>query len=535
MKYWHLAFYFAVLTTVLFTSCAKRGYITGGLKDTLPPVILSTSPENFSTHFEAKTIKINFDEYVKLDKVNQNLIISPPMNTTPEITPMGFASKSITIKIYDTLRKNTTYSLNFGQSIKDNNEGNPYTGYSYVFSTGSYIDSLKLTGQIQDAYSKTTDAFVSVMLYDAQTFTDSTIYKEKPLYVTNTLDSLRSFSINNIREGNYYLIALKDKNNNYTFDPKTEKIAFLPQKIKVPSDSIYQLSLFQEKKSPQATRPTMVSTNKWLAPYEGDYRKLKIDVLGNNQPLKVAFSKIEEKDSLYIYTPKKSYDSLEFRFKEGNYEKSFVVKPRKVKATDSLQISLSKTGNIHFTDTLAIQTTTPIQKIDAGRFTLSSKESTSIPFDFRLDSVQLKTRIEFDKKENQSYTLKILPGGITDMYGSTNDTLKYNFATTAYKDYGNLTLQLTGSEKDASLLVQLLDEKEHLFTQVLFSEDAPLVFKNLPPAKYFVRIIYDENKNGKWDTGNYIMKIQPEKVYYFPTPIDVRANWELNESLELSD
>lgn len=535
MKYWHYAFYIVVITTLLFTSCAKRGYITGGPKDTLAPVILSTLPENFSTHFNANTIKINFDEYVKLDKVNQNLIISPPMNTAPEIIPMGFASKAITIKIYDTLLPNTTYSFNFGQSIKDNNEGNPYTGYKYVFSTGTYIDSLKLSGNIQDAYSKKNDNFVNVMLFNAENFNDSTIYKEKPMYVTNTLDSLTSFSIENIKEGRYYLVALKDKNNNYKFDPKGEKIGFLPQEIHIPTDSLYDLVLFKEEKRVNVTRPFMIATNKWLVPYEGDYKNLKMEVMGNNQPIKTVFSKVENKDSLYVYTPNATYDSLQFHFKKDAYGKSFTVKTRKLKQTDSLNISMNKSGKIHFSDTLMIVTSTPVQKIDASRIMLTAKDSSVVPFKLVVDTVHLKTKLLFDKTENQSYTLQLLPAAVTDFYSKENDTLQYKFTTGAYTDYGNLTLSFSNPQNSYPLRIELLNDKEDIFTSVILMENQPIPFKHLPPDKYFVRVIFDENKNGIWDTGNYLEKRQPEKVYYFPTPIDVRANWELNENLVISD
>src|SRR5690606_26565587 len=172
---------------LLLPSCAKRGFITGGAKDTIPPKIMNSSPENFTTNFSGKEIKIVFDELIKVKDINKQLIISPPMDKRPIIIPQGSASKYISIKIQDTLQPNTTYSFNFGQSITDNNEGNPYSQYRYVFSTGNYIDSLQIVGKIKDAFEQKTEKFVSVQLYDATTFSDSTIYKETPLYIANTL------------------------------------------------------------------------------------------------------------------------------------------------------------------------------------------------------------------------------------------------------------------------------------------------------------------------------------------------------------
>lgn len=221
------------------TGCAKRGTITGGAKDTIPPSITSSYPKNYSTNFNGTEIKINFNELIKVKDINKQLIISPPLKNRPIIVPQGSASKYISVKISDTLQPNTTYSFNFGQSITDNNEGNPYSQYKYVFSTGNYIDSLTIVGSIKDAYEQKPDNFVSVQIYDAEKFTDSTVYKDQPLYVTNTLDSLKIFALENLKQGSYYIIALKDKNNNYKFDPKSDKIGFLKDKITLPTDTLY--------------------------------------------------------------------------------------------------------------------------------------------------------------------------------------------------------------------------------------------------------------------------------------------------------
>ena len=195
--------YITVLFIVasFFTSCAKRGTITGGPKDTIAPKIVGSFPENFSTNFKGNEIKINFNELIKVKDITKQLIISPPMKKQPVIVPQGSASKFISIKILDTLQENTTYSFNFGQSISDNNENNPYSQFKYVFSTGSYIDSLTVVGKIKDAYNQKPDNFVSVLLYDAKTFTDSTVYKETPIHTTNTSDSVKVFSLENLKQG----------------------------------------------------------------------------------------------------------------------------------------------------------------------------------------------------------------------------------------------------------------------------------------------------------------------------------------------
>ena len=163
----------------MIVNCANRGTPSGGEIDKTPPVIVKSIPENYSTNFSAKEIRIYFDEYVKTKNLQQQLIISPPMKSQPEITPLGSASKYINIKIYDTLLPNTTYAFNFGNSIVDNNEENPYPYYRYVFSTGENIDSLTVSGNIMDNLEREADDFVSIMLYEVDsTFTDSIIFNE---------------------------------------------------------------------------------------------------------------------------------------------------------------------------------------------------------------------------------------------------------------------------------------------------------------------------------------------------------------------
>ena len=273
-------FILAISIGLIFINCANRGRPEGGPKDETPPKIVKSIPENYSTHFKGDEIEIYFDEYIKIKDLQKQLIISPPMTTQPNITPLGSASKYITIKIFDTLQPNTTYAFNFGNSITDNNEGNPYPFYRYVFSTGDYIDSLAVKGNIVDALLKQPETFVNVALYEVDsTYTDSIIYKEKPKYITNTLDSLTTFSIENIKAGTYKLIALKDNNGDNKFQQKVDQIAFQEGFIDVPSDGSYTLKLFKENLDFNATRPKLITGEKIAFGYEGSYEDMKIKIL----------------------------------------------------------------------------------------------------------------------------------------------------------------------------------------------------------------------------------------------------------------
>ena len=188
------------LAILLWVACARIGAPTGGAEDKTPPKVLKTLPANESVHFTGNRLRIYFDEYIQLKDIRKQLIISPPMEYFPEITPSGNAAKYIDIRILDTLKPNTTYTLNFGKSIQDNNEGNPLSFYTYTFSTGSSIDSLTLKGSIKDALALKPDNYVNVMLYEKnEKFSDSIVYKQKPMYVVNTLDSLTTFELTHLK------------------------------------------------------------------------------------------------------------------------------------------------------------------------------------------------------------------------------------------------------------------------------------------------------------------------------------------------
>jgi len=200
-----------IALSLFITNCAKRGRPTGGKKDSIPPLLVKATPNHKSINFKATKINIAFDEYIKLKDVNKQLIISPPLKNTPLITPIGTASKFINIKILDTLMENTTYTFNFGNSVVDNNEGNKLEHFKYVVSTGTFIDSLKIEGTISDAFNQKSDENVSVMLYEInEHFTDSIIFKEKPMYVTSTLDST-NFELSNLKAGKYLLVLLNNQ------------------------------------------------------------------------------------------------------------------------------------------------------------------------------------------------------------------------------------------------------------------------------------------------------------------------------------
>lgn len=518
-------------------SCAKRGSITGGLKDTLAPVLVSSFPENYSTNFKGNTITLNFDEYIKLKNTNKQLIISPPFKNEPIITPTS-VSKFIKIEIRDTLLPNTTYSLNFGQAIQDNNEANALNQFKYIFSTGSHIDSLKLNGRIKDSYEKYVDNFVSVMLYEVNDkFKDSVIYKEFPRYITNTLDSMRTFQFENLKEGKYLLVALKDKGTNNKFNPKDDKIGFLKQYITIPTDTVYELELFKEVLPLKAFKPIQASGNRVLLPYEGkqNFKNAKPNIVlkNGNEVLETIVTQFPKKDSLQVWFKPIKVDSLSMEVSKENYNKKFSFKIKALKK-DTLNIKSVQNGLINFRERFTLESETPLVKFDKSKINLVNKDSTAVDFTTEYDEFDQKLYVDFKKEPLEKYNFTFLPGALTDFYEKSNDTLSIKLTTKEFEDYGNLVLNLR-NVKRFPIIVEITNKKGDNVLASEYSEgETKIAFNLLVPEEFTVRIIYDDNKNKVYDTGNFLTKTYSEEVFYYQKGVDVRSNWDVEETIDLS-
>ncbi|MFA9189358.1 Ig-like domain-containing protein [Flavobacterium sp. FBOR7N2.3] len=526
--------YILFLFAVLIFSCAKRGSITGGLKDTIAPSLRTSFPENFNTNFKDKQIKLEFDEIVILKNIRKQLVISPPMKNDPLIIPTT-ASKIITIKMIDTLKPNTTYSFNFGQSITDNNEGNPLNQFKYVFSTGDYIDSLAIGGKVKYAYEKEPESFISVMLYEVNdAYNDSIIYNDPPRYITNTLDSLKTFSLENLKAGKYKLIAIKDLNSNNKFDPKTEKIGFIKDFITIPNDTLYEIELFQENIPFKAFKPTQETGNRLLMGYEGkiaDTNSIpKITLKHNNDILPNIVTKMPKKDSLQIWYKPIKTDSLNVEVTQNNYNKSFVLKTRSNKK-DSLNIS--PISPVSFKDLFGLESSTPLVKFDESKIKLMNADSTDVKFTTKYDVFTQKLFLDFKKEVAEKYTIDILPGAITDFYDQTNDTLNYQISTKELENYGNLKVKLE-NVKSFPVIIELLKSTGDVVVSEYIESDTVINFNLLDPTQFTLRAIYDTNKNKRFDPGSFLENKYAEEVIYFSGEIDVRANWDVEQPFDLS-
>mgnify|MGYP000179596233 FL=1 len=516
-----------------FTDCAKKGRPSGGLRDTIAPVILRSAPENFTTNFKNNEIRITFDEFIKLKDISKELIISPPLKYAPIITPLS-VSKVLKIKILDTLKDNTTYSFNFGNSIQDNNEGNLFPNYKYVFSTGSYIDSLTLKGTAIDALLPVTDFPTTVALYQVdQSYKDSLVFLEKPTYITTTINETNNFELSNLKQGTYQLIALKEQTRNYTFQPKTDKIGFYKDLITIPTDSLFELRLFKEVPDFKPTRPKLESSNRISFGYEGKTDNYQITLLTQMQEdFQYRIIKQPGRDTLnFWFKPKVTEDSLVFVTKNKLQIDTTTVRFREL-YSDSLRLTAINDRLISLGDTLKLKANTPLITINSEKISVVTKDSLAIDFVAQINTKENAAQIVFDKQEEQLYSITLRNGALTDYLSNINDSVVYRQQVKPIADFASLNLTLDNAD-EFPLLIELIDEKFKVVKQTYLEANAPVFFEHITPGKYFIRLIVDQNKNKIWDPGNFLDKLAPERVVYYPSIIELRANWSWSETFTL--
>ena len=529
---------YTILSLAIVSGCAKRGSPTGGPIDSIPPVLVNANPKLNSTNFDSEEIRLTFDEFVKLDKVQDQLIISPPVEKSAyEIKPLTGVTKKVFLKLIDTLDANTTYTINFGNSIKDNNENNPLTFFSYTFSTGETIDSLYVKGNISDAYDMVTDEYVSIHLYRIDsTLNDSIIFNKRPTYISNSLDST-SYTFKNLRQGKYLIVAMKDVDNNYFFDPFYDKIGFIDSVITLPKDSIIDFKLFKEETELIWDKPHFLNSEKIGFGYYGklDFNKLVID---SSLPdsVEYTFTKDIEKDTIYLWLTKNSFDSLNFNLIEKDTTKLTTVKFDRKRDTliDSLSISAKTANVIHLRESFKLTSNIPIKKIEDSLISIKDIDSISVPFATLLNDNLDEIDIKFEVSPSDNYRIFILPEAIRDIKGVTNDSLQFNLVSQALEDYGNIYLDVIRNSQSKFILHLLNSSGDVIREYNNVNQNSTFNFDYIRPGKYTFRLIEDSNNNNVWDTGNYLKRVKPEPVYYFPSELEVRANWDLNETFDLN-
>lgn len=523
---------FIYLIVVLLTySCAQIVPLTGGENDEHPPKEIKAIPLNKSLQFNTKTIVVEFDEFIKLDQVSTQLIVSPVMESKPEITVKG---KKLFIQLKAELLANTTYSINFGNAIVDITENNAIPNYKYVFSTGNYLDSLSFSGSIVDAFELKTQEKVYVLLYNE--LADSVPMKQLPRYVAIS-DKEGSFSVTNIAQGTYKVFALQDINANYLYDLPNEKIAFLNSPIKIDSNLTHQhLVLFEEKQDNQFLRKV-------------EHKEVGKVTFYLNQPAENISITTNIKEKIRWYEEEKNPTNdtiIHWLFGVGNFKEAEYYVSDEKKMHDTTSVSFIPFSKLKDTIiTLQTNTTNPFDikkqfQISSPRpitllnANLISLLEDSVPVAINVENTaQNKFNVAYPFKEKTNYQLKILPNAFQDILGLKNDTLIAAFTTKSEADYGTILLNLTISTPIPYVLK--LFKGNNLIKTLQLEGNNKLNFDFLTPGDYKMQLFIDENNNRKWDTGNYLHQQQPEEMIHYQKPITIRANWdnEINWNIKL--
>jgi uncharacterized protein (DUF2141 family) len=518
------------LLLLMTVKCAKRASPTGGPRDSIPPVLVNATPKLNTTFFDKEGFTLTFDEYVTLKDVSKQLIVSPPLSSSQyKVYPTTGASKKISLVLNDSLMDNTTYTFNFGESIVDFNEGNPTPFLTYTLSTGATIDSLYIKGKVTDAFEKDTETFISLQLYPVDSiYKDSTIYTQKPLYVTSTLDTT-VYRFQNLRAGKYNLIALQDLAGNYLFDQGVDKIGFVNQLIELPQDSIIDLKLFKEKTNFSWDAPYFINDHHVALAYYGEYEAQPYKMISEvPSTFESLVTKNPEKDSLNFWFKGATLDSIKFELEIRDTlrtKTAFLKEP----IEDSLVISQFTKGTLRLKNLFELSSNLPVTTVDNSRLLVTNVDTVPIPAQLKIMENYDRIAIDFEVLPNDRYTVTLYPNALEDFWGRTHDTLVYRTSTKKIEDYGNIYLRIQ-HDSPHPYLIELLNNNKVVRRYDSLVPGNNYSFELLDAGKYTVRLIEDANNNKLWDTGDYLEKIQPEKVIYYWKEIDLRANWDMNET-----
>lgn len=586
-----LYYIFIIIAAAVMYSCANIGNPSGGPIDKTPPIFMRSNPTPNAVNVKDRKIEIFFDEIVTLKDPSTKIIVSPAQTEMPRMSALG---RKVTVELVDSLLPNTTYTIDFSNSIQDNNEGNAIDNFAFAFSTGSVIDSMRVSGYVID--SRTLEPMQSVVVGLQSNLADSAFHKEKLQRVALTNDR-GQFTIRNVSPGSYHIFALKDLDRDYKFGNPTEDIAFLDSII-VPSigtreaaDTVYN-DLNEIDTIMRATRPAYFPNDILLSMFNEDRKSqylannLRVDstrisltfaaasdtlpslnIVGRNDvpDLWYTLERSQTNDTLtywirpphlvsadtlmvattYLRTDTASNlswgtDTLKFTFQRQKAKKK-----KKNEETDSLeQIRFMElhplaNGTQEVYAPLLLQTGTPIERYSREAFHLQRKlQNDTIFYPAEIKSIALRDStlnrrdlvLKVDWEPGAAYTLTVDSLAMTDIYGLQTKPLKVDFNVRKMEEYGNIVFNITAVRDSA--IVELLDGTEKIVLRApVKNHRAELL--NLLPGKYYARLFIDRNGNGKYDTGNYDMHLQPEETVYYPGAINLKKNWDVEQTWDI--
>ena len=541
-----------IVLLFFIASCANESAPTGGKRDSEPPKVKRITPANSTVLFNSKEINIRFDEFIQQPLNIQEVLVSPPMDKDPKYLING---KTVTIKLKSEPKQNTTYTINFGSSIKDNNEGNKLLNFSYVFSTGTILDSAKFSGNVINAKDLSPIEDVVVSIYPADSV--NTIKNSRPFYFSKT-DKSGNFQIKNIRAGRYQVFALKDQNLNYKYDLPNESIGYLDQVIEInDSTNPVNFQIFDEEiKKPKLQEAIEESPGKIKLIYNSPIRSLKLlSTFSSDSDL--AFINTTKDTITYWYTNTNNKKGMLFitindtlfdstRISLTEIKKDSFYYSKKYLLNIEKQLVENKKGKDSTQNVTAVSPykplkltlTRPCVEISKNKQLILREDSTKkiekIDFDF--DTI---SKIQFSAKkdwiENTDYTIIIPDSIFKDIFGFWNKAFSYSFKTDSKSNYGNVQLAFRFENPEKYYILKLIDQRGNTVQSFYYvgNKEKKVSLKNIKAGFYKLQAIEDVNHNGEWDTGNFDNKTQPERVINFKETYELKGSWDLEIEIKL--
>ena len=563
-----------LLTAIISAGCANRGIgPQGGPKDSIPPVPVRSVPEMGATNFNGKRIEVTFDEYIQLNNVGSNLLMSPPMQTPPDVRARG---KRMIVNFQDTLYDNTTYTIDFGEAVCDFRERVPLKGYSFYFSTGDEIDTLEYTGRVYEASSLNPMQGILVGIH--RDLSDTAFTKHPFLRIAKT-DAQGYFRIGNIHPGTYRLYAVDDFGRDYRLTPG-EAYAFADEPITVsapdtldtlgmtpPQAALFLFKEAQEKLYLQralrddrhrvvflfSAPPDSVPSIRVLRPSEMDTAKSDSAWIDPTPYIHMAYSTHRDtvtlwltdsiairQDSLFLETRYRRTDSvfdLEWYtdtiraiYRAPRMTAKALEQQERLNRLRRLELKSNARKDFEIYDTLRLVCSTPIRAIETDSIHLFHKEDTVFtPVSVSImpyDSLPMELLFIADLQPGESYELRIDSGAMHDVYGTTHIAGSYALTVKTPADYSTLRVKLNPYVAQAR--IQVLNNKDQVLRELPAAEEGSF-FEYLKPDTYYMRLYLDENGDGKWTTGSWEEHRQPEPIYYFPGKVQTKSNWDFEE------
>lgn len=544
-----------ILLSLTLGACAKIVTPTGGPQDTTPPKMLKEEPVSGSVRISNPIIKITFDEFFTLNNPTENILISPPLEHQPSFT---IQNKTLVIKFKDTLRANTTYNMVFSNCLQDYHESNKIGYYHYSFSTGDKIDDHMLSGTVTDAQTLAPCDNYFVFLYDQDI--DSLPQTTIPTYLTKT-QSNGSFNFQNIKPGSYKVFALKDGNGDLLYNLPNESIAFADQMYEAYPAPIKDTSA--KVQSAKNSTPTielsafvaadsvpilMHYENSIAGLYQFPYKSPVMQFIATPLDHDVPHFEIINplRDTITWFFKEPLLDTLSYLFSADGHDDTVQItpyKPKKVQSRGSkasapnrLYVALLNQG--HRFRPLTLSFNYPIKPSDSIPVTVithqKSQSDTSFYHISIPDSFVTKISLPIIFEDKKRYTVLIADSVFYGYNTCVNDSIRTSFVTQSEKDYGSLIMNYTVPETGYQYIAQLKNGNTTIQEDIL-KKSQTIQYKYLAPGNYSITLIEDRNRNGRWDTGNYLTKLQPERLLKYPAAISIRAFWDNEETFEIPD